>query len=233
MAPPIARLGRPAIATTSCPPPPVPGGPQEPWGPSGIVREKTPGPPALQATRPGVTGGPGSCWPGTWEPLGPSVSARQKAPNPQAPGALRGPSGGSRGPRVALKGPQGPFRETSGGPRDPWAAAWAQGGGAGRPGPWGPPWGPFRIPGTRPGAPGPAVFRVALRLSQGPLGRGLGPRGRGGAPGASRGPFGIPGTRMPAGGPWGGPSARRGSLGRAEFYTFSMFLWKRWKRSAA
>ena len=173
------------------------------------MREKTPGPPALQATRPGVTGGPGSCWPGTWEPLGPSVSARQKAPNPQAPGALRGPSGSSRGPRVALKGPQGPFRETSGGPRDPWAAAWAQGGGAGRPGPWGPPRGPFKIPGTRPGGPrGPPAQRSFGLPSGCPRDPWVGAWAQGGG----AGPRGLPGALWDP----GHPSARRGSLGRAE-----------------
>ena len=38
-------------------PPPVPGGTQEPWGPSRVVRKKAPGLPAPKAPRTGVPGG--------------------------------------------------------------------------------------------------------------------------------------------------------------------------------
>ena len=77
-------------------PPSRPGGPQVPWGPSRVVREMDPPPPAPQAGPQGW--GPGRALdpagPGHGSPFGPSVDTKQNSPEPQAPGDLPGPSGG-------------------------------------------------------------------------------------------------------------------------------------------
>jgi hypothetical protein len=74
-------------------PPPVPGGPQEPWGPSRVVREMAPGPGGgvkeLRAPR----------------RSGPPALLLAQAPVQGSPRAPRGPPGGPQG---SLEDPRAP-----------------------------------------------------------------------------------------------------------------------------
>ena len=166
-------------------PPPVPGGPQEPWGPSRVVREMG-GTPALWAwgvREPGVRlardmGALAALW-----------GRERKCPEP--PGNWR-PSGGPQGalgpfPSALVSGPLG----FPGVPGDQ------------------PPWGPSGVVG---GPEGPRAPRGPQGPRPGPLGPGPGPKGPGGPqiPGGPRsagGPAlseGPPlGRRPKRGGPWG------------------------------
>ena len=83
------------FAITSYPVPPlVPGGPQEPWGPSRVVREMVPGRRAPQAHRVGVPGALGPAGPGHGSPCCPPGSRRKRPRTPKHLGAFRGPSKG-------------------------------------------------------------------------------------------------------------------------------------------
>ena len=88
--------------------PPVPGGPQEPWGPSGIVREKTPDLGALGDLWGREAKGPEP--PGPWDPSGTLRGPEWPfGGTPGAPGVFRG----------ALRGPHRPFGGPSRGPGTP------------------------------------------------------------------------------------------------------------------
>ena len=83
-------------------PPPVPGGPQEPWGPSRVVREMAPGPGGSRsAGPPGAPGLPPSYWP------------RPRSRGPP------GPPGGPRGAPRGLWGTPGLPQESQGPPGSP------------------------------------------------------------------------------------------------------------------